>query len=54
MDGIDFGAQPHCPNDDTVMRAVPGGWECPECGQVQQAQDIEGPSDAGDSTIPDD
>jgi hypothetical protein len=43
MDDLDFGAQPHCPDDDVVMRDVPGGWECPECGHVQQAQDVEMP-----------
>ncbi|WP_404474878.1 hypothetical protein [Microbacterium aerolatum] len=43
MDELNFGTQPHCPNDDVVMRDVPGGWECPECGHVQQAQDIEMP-----------
>lgn len=27
--------QPHCPNDDTVMRDVPGGWQCPTCGHLE-------------------
>ena len=37
------GVAPHCPEDDVVMLAVPGGWRCPECGHLQQAQDIEEP-----------
>lgn len=43
MDGLDAGAQPHCPNDDVVMRDIAGGWSCPECGHVQQARDVEIP-----------
>lgn len=35
MDDLDFGAQPHCPDDDVVMRDVPGGWKCTECGHVE-------------------
>lgn len=31
---------PHCPEDDTVMRGVVGGWRCPTCGHLQQAQDV--------------
>ncbi|MGP6172274.1 hypothetical protein ACTU6V_13835 [Microbacterium sp. A204] len=27
MEDLDFGAQPHCPDDDVVMRDVPGGWD---------------------------
>lgn len=43
MDDIGVGAQPHCPNDDIVMRDVPGGWLRPECEHVQQARDVEMP-----------
>ncbi|MFK3678743.1 hypothetical protein ACI2IP_13510 [Microbacterium sp. NPDC090218] len=32
---------PHCPEDDVVMREVAGGWRCPECGHLRQAQDVE-------------
>lgn len=32
---------PHCPEDDVVMLAVAGGWQCPECGHLRQAQDVE-------------
>ena len=39
----DVGAQPHCPEDDIVMRDVPGGYRCPECGHVQQYRDVEMP-----------
>lgn len=35
MNELDFGTQPHCPNDDVVMREVHGGWECPECGRFE-------------------
>lgn len=50
MDHLGFGVQPHCPNDDVVMRDVAGGWECPECGHVEQAMsgplppEFDGPS----------
>ncbi|MBP3978835.1 hypothetical protein [Microbacterium sp. BLY] len=37
------GTAPHCPEDDVVMLAVPGGWRCPECGHLQQAQDPDEP-----------
>jgi len=43
MDDIDIGAQPRCPNDGIVMRDVVGGWLCPECRHVEQAQDVEMP-----------
>lgn len=39
---------PHCPEDDVVMLAVPGGWRCPECGHLQQPQDGEEPRDRED------
>ena len=39
MDELGDGVQPHCPEDDVVMRDIPGGWECPVCGHVQQYQD---------------
>lgn len=42
MDELD-GAQPHCPNDDIVMRDIAGGWECPECGLIEQTQDVQMP-----------
>lgn len=50
MDDPDVGAHPHCPNDDVVMRDVPGGWECPKCGFVEQTQDLKplSPSDGPD------
>lgn len=32
MVSLDAAAQPHCPNDDVVMRDATGGYECPECG----------------------
>ncbi|MEE6390323.1 MULTISPECIES: hypothetical protein [Microbacterium] len=37
------GAAPHCPEDDVVMLAIHGGWRCPECGHLQQPQDVEEP-----------
>lgn len=49
MDDLD-GVQPHCPDDDIVMRDVKGGWECPECGHlelhdaVEMPPEFEGPS----------
>jgi len=43
MEDLDWGAQPRCPEDGILMRDVPGGWECPHCGHVQQAQDVEPP-----------
>lgn len=42
---LEWGAQPRCPEDGILMRDVPGGWECPHCGHVQQAQDVEPPSE---------
>jgi uncharacterized Zn finger protein (UPF0148 family) len=30
---------PHCPEDDVVMLAIPGGWLCPECGHLRQSRD---------------
>ena len=36
MDNL--GAQPHCPNDDVVMRDVAGGYQCPDCGHLQLVQ----------------
>lgn len=44
-DDLDWGTQPHCPEDDIVMRNVPGGWACPHCGHVQLYQDAEPPSE---------
>lgn len=46
-----WSTQPHCPDDDVVMRDVPGGWRCPECGHVQQAQDVEMPPEFDGPTI---
>lgn len=43
------GAQPHWPDDGTVMRDVPGFFECPECGRqvsvpwVPMPPEFEGP-----------
>ncbi|HWU30508.1 MAG TPA: hypothetical protein VN041_15610 [Microbacterium sp.] len=34
---------PRCPDDGILMRDIPGGWVCPHCGHVQQAQDVEMP-----------
>ncbi|WP_180968995.1 hypothetical protein [Microbacterium aurantiacum] len=33
MDPLDDDAiaQPRCPNDGTIMRTIPEGWECGEC-----------------------
>ena len=42
-DDLDWGAQPRCPEDGILMRDLPGGWECPHCGHVQQVQDVEPP-----------
>lgn len=53
MEEIWVGAQPHCPNDDVVMSAVSGGWLCPECGHVQQVQDVEIPVDLDGADIED-
>lgn len=50
MDDLD-GVQPHCPNDDVVMRDVEGGWECPHCGHVQQWVDVEMPPEFDGGTI---
>ncbi|WP_186324451.1 hypothetical protein [Microbacterium paludicola] len=47
----DLPAQPHCPEDDVVMRDISGGWECPDCGHVQQAQDIDMPAEFDGPTI---
>ncbi|GGM42187.1 hypothetical protein GCM10010489_11600 [Microbacterium saperdae] len=44
MDELE-GTQPHCPDDDVVMRDIRGGWKCPECGHVQQARDVEMPAE---------
>lgn len=43
MDELDFGAQPHCPEDDVVMRDIPGGWKCPYCGHLQMIGEVEMP-----------
>lgn len=45
MDDDLTGAQPHCPEDGVVMRDVPGRWECPHCGHVQQWEDAEMPAE---------
>ncbi|WP_292698163.1 hypothetical protein [Microbacterium sp. 69-10] len=42
-DDLDWGARPRCHDDGILMRDIPGGWECPHCGHVQQAQDVEPP-----------
>lgn len=41
MDDLDAGTQPHCPNDDVLMRDAPGGWSCAECGHFESA--MQGP-----------
>lgn len=48
MDVLD-GEQPHCPDDDVVMRDVPGGWCCPDCGHVEMLsrEDAERPMPPG-------
>lgn len=43
MDDLSSGAQPHCPDDDVVMRDVTGGWQCPHCGHLQLLDDVEMP-----------
>lgn len=40
---LDAGAQPHCPDDDIVMRDIPRGWQCPLCGHLQLHDDVEMP-----------
>jgi ribosomal protein L37AE/L43A len=33
MDELD-GAEPRCSTEGIVMRDIPGGWQCPSCGEV--------------------
>ena len=48
--GMDEVDAPHCPNDDVVMVDVVGGWECPECGHIEQAQDLPLRAESDEST----
>ena len=53
MVSLDAAAQPRCPHDGVVMRDVPGGYECPECGRresvppVPMPPEFDGPSIRG-------
>jgi len=47
MDVLDFDGQPHCPNDNIVMRDVPGGWEYPHCGHLEML-----PREAAERALP--
>ncbi|MCT1394394.1 MULTISPECIES: hypothetical protein [Microbacterium] len=54
MDELYGGTQPHCPEDDIVMRDVAGGWQCPHCGyhlvvggDIEMPPEFDGPSIRG-------
>lgn len=54
VDELYGGTQPHCPEDDIVMRDVDGGWQCPHCGyhlvvggDIGMPPEFDGPSIRG-------